>query len=152
MLERPLSPVLNEREREMRLELTRRTDLAIRALRALDGRDQWVPRAELADTVGATPDFLAQVMGPLVRASWVRSRPGVAGGYALAADPRAISVLRLIEEVEGPVVDGRCVLRHIGCPADDHCVLHDAWSLARDALIRELDAAYVLDNRKETSA
>lgn len=136
----------------MRLELTRKTDLAIRALRALDGREPWVSRTELAGLVGTTPDFLAQVMGPLVRAGWVESRPGLAGGYVLSVDPREVSVLRLVEEVEGPVNDGRCVLRHIGCPTGDYCALHSAWSSARDALIRQLDTAPVLDKRKETSS
>ncbi len=135
----------------MRLELTRKTDLAIKALRVLSGREPWVPRTELAELVGATPDFLAQVLGPLVRAGWIDSKPGLAGGYARAVDPESISVLRIIEEVEGPVVDGRCVLRHVGCPADDYCVLHSAWSQAREALMRELDAVPVLPIRKETS-
>lgn len=135
----------------MRLELTRKTDLAIKALGALYGREPWVSRNELAELVGATPDFLAQVLGPLVRTGWLDSKPGLAGGYALVVDPASISVLRLIEQVEGPAVDGRCVLRHVGCPSDDYCVLHSAWSRAREALLRELDAAPVLPRRKETS-
>ncbi len=44
----------------------------------------------------------------------------------------------LIETVEGPVDDGRCVLGDGPCPAPRPCALHDAWIPARDALTERL--------------
>lgn len=128
----------------MRLELTRKTDLALRVLRALSGQGR-VSRKDLADQAGTSPQFLAQVMGPLVKHGLVESKPGTAGGYALRVDPCTISVLGLIELMEGPVINGRCVLQGGLCPADGNCSLHDAWSRAREALMEELDATTVAD-------
>lgn len=128
----------------MRLEITRKTDLALRVLRALEGRGR-VARKDLARQAGTTPEFLARVMGPLVKAALVESRPGTAGGYALVVDPCPISVLNLIEVMEGPVVNGRCVLQGGDCPADGNCSLHTAWSRAREALMEELNATSVAD-------
>ncbi len=128
----------------MRLELTRKTDLALRVLRALEGNGR-VSRTILADQAGTSPQFLARVMSPLVKANLVESRPGTAGGYALMSDPCSISVLELIEIMEGPVVNGRCVLQGGECPADGNCSLHAAWSRAREALMEELDATAVAD-------
>jgi Rrf2 family protein len=128
----------------MRLELTRKTDLALRALRVLADNGELHKGVDLADALGTSAAFLSQVVAPLARAGWVRSVPGPRGGYEateLAAD---VSVLELIEVVEGPVETGRCVLRPQPCPADLPCALHDAWLPARDALMDRLAATPVL--------
>lgn len=121
----------------MRLELSRRTDLALRALRHLADTGRRTKRSELAAAVGTTPDFAARVMAPLVAAGWVVSEPGRSGGYQLEADVETISVLELIERVEG-VPHGGCVLRGGACDISGRCALHDPWTRARDALLGEL--------------
>src|SRR5689334_10773782 len=99
----------------MRLEVTRRSDLAIRALLALRGRAGRTKASRLADEVGTTKGFLTQVMNPLVQQGWVRSDPGPTGGYAADFEPADVSVLAVIEAVEGPVDTGRCVLEDRSC-------------------------------------
>lgn len=122
----------------MRLEVTRRSDLAIRALLALtEGRDR-TKAADLAGKVGTTKGFLTQVMHPLVRHGWVRSDPGPTGGYAADFEPASVSVLQVIEAIEGPVDTGRCVLEDRSCAAAGTCALHRPWSRARGNLIEEL--------------
>ncbi len=122
----------------MRLELTRRTDLALRAIRFLETARRRVKRTELGEAVGTSPDFLAQVMGPLVRSGWVNSGPGRGGGYRLEVDPRSISVLDLIDAVEGVPDEDRCVLRGGPCDPQARCALHEAWTGARAAFLDEL--------------
>ncbi len=128
----------------MRLELTRKTDLALRAFRFLAASEGRVSGRALAEAVGTTAPFIAQVMAPLVRAGLATSRPGPGGGYAPTGDPRAVSVLAVIEAVEGPVNPGRCVL--VGGPCGPPpCSLHDAWLSARAALEKALREAPALD-------
>jgi len=127
----------------MRLELSRRTDLALKALRHLDAAGGTVPRSDLAAAIGTTPDFVARVVAPLVKAGWVRSEPGRGGGYTFDTDLERISVLELIRATEGVPAATTCVLRGGPCGLDDRCELHDAWSAARDALLKELDATPV---------
>lgn len=122
----------------MRLEITRRTDLATRAVLALSGRDQRVKAAELAELIGTSSGFLSQVMTPLVSEGWVRSDPGPTGGYQLQADPASISVLDVIEAVEGPTDTEACVLEDRACRGGGPCVLHTPWSAARSHLLAEL--------------
>ncbi len=128
----------------MRLEVTRKADLALRALRVLVASGSLRKGVELADTLGTTAAFLSQVVAPLARAGWVRSVPGPRGGYEATERSVDVSVLELIEAVEGPVETGRCVLRPQPCPADLPCALHDAWMPARDALVERLAATPVL--------
>jgi Rrf2 family iron-sulfur cluster assembly transcriptional regulator len=124
----------------VRLEITRRSDLAIRALLALtEGQDR-AKAAQLAETVGTTKGFLTQVMHPLVQQGWVRSDPGPTGGYAADFEPTDVSVLAVIEAVEGPVDTGRCVLEDRACAQAGTCALHRPWSRAREHLLDDLAA------------
>jgi Rrf2 family protein len=122
----------------MRLEITRRTDLATRALLALQATGRRTKAAELAERVGTTPGFLSQALTPAVSAGWVRSDPGPAGGYSLVVDLDRVSVLDVIEAVEGPTDAGRCVLESRTCSSGGPCALHQPWSRARALLTQEL--------------
>lgn len=124
----------------MRLELTRKTDLALRAFRVLAAADGPVAGRVLAGSVGTTAAFIAQVMQPLVRSGLVASRPGPGGGYTPALDPRLVSVLAVIEAIEGPIDPQKCVLAGGPCGTPP-CSLHDAWTIARAALEKALREA-----------
>ena len=75
----------------MRLEITRRAELAVRALALLGRSSERVKASVLADGLGTTVSFVPQVLGPLVRAGWVRSDPGPTGGYRCVVLARATS-------------------------------------------------------------
>lgn len=122
----------------MRLQITRRADLAVKFLVALAARDDRAKAAAVADDLGTTAAFLAQVAAPLVRRGWIRSDPGPAGGYTLVADLASLTVLEVIEAVDGAVVDGQCVVEQRPCTADTPCLLHHHWADARSTLVESL--------------
>lgn len=122
----------------MRLEITRRADLATRALLELARHGQRTKAAALAERIGTTPGFLSQAMTPLVNAGWVRSEPGPTGGYVAIVKLEDVSVLDVIEAVEGPTDTGRCVLEDRACESAEPCALHQPWSKARRQLITSL--------------
>lgn len=119
----------------MRLEVSRRADLAVRALAVLGSADRRMKATELAELLGATAGFIPQVVSPLVERGWVRSEPGPTGGYACQISLADISVLEVIEAVEGPTETGRCVLADRPCSGDGHCALHVPWRAARSELL-----------------
>ena len=86
----------------MRLELNKSTDLALRAMRALCAYGDRFAGAALARTLETSHYYLPQIMAPLVHRGWVTSTPGPSGGYELVAKVGSISVLELIEAMEGP--------------------------------------------------
>ncbi len=122
----------------MRLDLHKRTDLALRAMEELCVKEARVAGPVLAEELETTRQYLPQIMNPLVKARWVRSTPGPHGGYELLVALEDISVLQLIEAMEGPTFDNTCVLNGEECPQDRLCALHGAWQRARDALTTEL--------------
>lgn len=101
--------------------------------------------AELAERLGTTTGFVAQVMAPLVSSGWVRSDPGPAGGYVATVAPGAVSVLEVIEAVDGPTETGRCVLEDRPCSGAAECALHQPWARARGAMRGELAALPLSD-------
>ena len=117
----------------MQLSITRRTDLATRALLTLDRSGEKRKASDLAAELDASAGFLAQAMTPLVNQGWVRSEPGPAGGYRAVVSLDDVSVLDVVEAVEGPTDVTRCVLEGRPCNQGGRCALHDAWARTRAA-------------------
>lgn len=127
----------------MRLEVTRKADLAVRAMVALAEADTRLKASALADHLGSTAGFISQVVNPLVKEGWVTSDPGPTGGYRLTVDPSGISVLAVVEAIDGPTDDGRCVVADRACDANDPCALHHAWTMARAELTETLSGVVI---------
>lgn len=122
----------------MRLEITRKSHLAIGLMNTLAQSESRVSGKQLAEEIGTTTAFLAQAVAPLVHEGWVNSRPGRSGGYELIVKPETVSVLEVIEAVEGATDKSMCVLRLQECSASEPCAAHAAWSRARDAFLDQL--------------
>ncbi|HEX6945843.1 MAG TPA: Rrf2 family transcriptional regulator [Acidimicrobiia bacterium] len=128
----------------MRLSFSRRTELALASLRELaEAPGNRLSRTELAEKVGATPGFIAQVMPFLVAAGWVRSERGPGGGYVLTPEAFGARVIDVYELMEGRAAYGRCVLRDGPCP-ESSCEVHAVWAEARQVLIDGLQDMRVL--------
>jgi Rrf2 family protein len=136
----------------MRLELTRRGDYAVRAMLALaragdptqddsepDGR---LSVARISDAEAIPPRILPSVMHQLMRAGLVSAQMGRTGGYRLAHRAELISLLDIIEAVEGgdtrPPV---CIVRGGPCLANGRCSVHVPIFAAREALRSSLAGA-----------
>jgi len=128
----------------MKFVLQRKTDLALRALRELEGEESPLQSTQLAGLIGSTPNFLPQVMSSLVRSGWVVSSRGPTGGYLLVTSLAGLSVLQVIEAVEGPTITDTCVLRGGTCGVvGDLCAIHLPWAEARTAMLDKLDGTPV---------
>ena len=125
----------------MRLALTRRGDYAVRAMLAL-GRagGARLSTPVMAGAMNIPVRFLPQVMGDLNRAGLVRSRAGRQGGYELARPPETISLLTIIEAVEGNTPRRTCILRGGPCRRAGVCEVHQVFGSAQDALRGQLAA------------
>jgi Rrf2 family iron-sulfur cluster assembly transcriptional regulator len=132
----------------MRLELTHRGDYAVRAMLALaqadPGRGRLSVRRIAAD-MSIPVAFLPQVMHDLVAAGLVDATTGRGGGYRLARPAIDISVLQIIESVEGDSRRTSCVLRGGPCGKDGHCDAHAVFFAAQDAMLDRLRSASLGD-------
>ena len=137
----------------MRLELTKRADYAIRAVVALAAAAPAPAPAErlsvrrIAAERGIPVRFLRQVMSDLVAAGIVAGVPGRIGGYRLGRPAAAITILQVIEAVEGDSRRRTCVLRGGACALNGACDVHDVFAAAQDAMIRHLGEATIASVR-----
>ena len=126
----------------MRLDLTKRSDYAIRAMLALTmSGDGLLSSRKIAEEMKIPPRFLPQIMGDLTRAGLVEAHPGRAGGYKLAQAPGSVTLLRVIEAVEGDPHRQICVMRGTTCGQDGECGVHDVFYAAESAILEKLNGA-----------
>jgi Rrf2 family protein len=67
-----------------------------------------LPAARLAEFHGLPPAYLAKHLQALARAGIVDSEPGPRGGYRLARPPDQITMLDVVDAVEGSAPAFRC--------------------------------------------
>jgi Rrf2 family protein len=120
----------------MRLELTKRGDYAVRAMLALTrgSGNGLLSARRISDAMVIPVRFLPQVLADLQRAGLVEAAPGRSGGYRLAREAAMISLLEVIEAVEGDSRRRSCVLRGGPCGVDGHCDVHDVFFAGQEAL------------------
>jgi Rrf2 family protein len=124
------------------ISITSKSPYAVRALVELGrtGDRAPVPIAELARRRDIPVQFLEQLFAVLRRAGILRSQRGVKGGYSFARDPSRITLLEIVELLDGA----------IGRDADG--VFADAAAAARDVLGRTTIADEVERERRAATA
>ncbi len=105
------------------ISITTKSPYAVRALSELArSGDGPVPVAELARRRDIPAQFLEQLFATLRRAGVLRSQRGVKGGYSFARPPAEVTVLDVVELLDGPLGQ------------DAEGVFADAAAAARDVL------------------
>jgi Rrf2 family protein len=64
---------------------------------------QLVSASQVAEAFAVSEDHVAKVLQQLVRARIVTGVRGVGGGYRLDVDPRQLTMLDVVEALEGPI-------------------------------------------------
>ena len=137
--------------------INRETDYALRALTRLALAGDSMPVSALAEAEDVPPDFLRKIMQRLHRAGIVESCQGPFGGYRLARPARQLSVLDVIEAVQGPLVITECISRQEICSRIDYCPFRRRLSALMAELNAKLakvpisDAASEIQSRKEAA-
>ncbi|MBI3636151.1 MAG: Rrf2 family transcriptional regulator [Candidatus Rokubacteria bacterium] len=105
---------------------------------ALHAPDMPIRRAQIQARQDVPAAYLAKIIQALARAGLVRTLPGARGGVTLNAPAETITLLRVIEAVEGPIHLNRCVEAPAACPRDRFCPVHPVWVRLQALLTREL--------------
>jgi Rrf2 family protein len=104
----------------------------------------------IAAALKCSASHLSKVMQRLVRAGFVTSGRGPRGGFRLAKPPEQISLLDVLETIEGPLDRGGCLLSPPQCDGVE-CVF-GALSVKVNEIVRheltKLTAAGLTDYRR----
>lgn len=131
----------------MRLELTKRADYAIRTVLALARAREDERRSvrQLAADQRIPARFLPLIMGDLVRAGLVEATVGRRGGYRLAKPSTGVSLLDVVEAVEGDSRRRVCVLRGGPCALAGVCDVHSVFAAAQEDVLHRLGTMTVAE-------
>ncbi len=124
------------------MNLNQATDYAFRAVLYLAGKPKGevVEAHEIARQQVIPTRFLLKIMPSLIKGGIVKSQRGIGGGYYLAKDPRDITLLDVVEAVEGPVTINRCLADDGYCSRQGipNCQVHNALADIQEKLVEEL--------------
>jgi Rrf2 family protein len=112
------------------MEITRQSDYAVRAV--LDLAMLSDDERAFSEAIAARQDipaaFLTKIFSRLSAEGIVITRRGVKGGVRLARPASEITMLEVIEAVEGPITLNRCARRPSDCLLDATCAMYPIWN------------------------
>ena len=127
------------------MQLTRAADYAVRVMIHLATLPLGtrVKRNDLAAAAEVPPHFLSKVLQLLGRARLILAHRGITGGFSLSAPAEQVSVLRVVEAIEGPIQLNVCLTGGAGCSRQGWCPAHAVWLEAQAALTQVLKNASI---------
>lgn len=119
------------------MEISRRTDYGVRVILDLAGLevDARASTHDIATRQNVPGPFLAKIIAQLSLAGLVTTHRGSGGGVSLARPASAITLLQVIEALEGPVRLNRCLIEPDACPRNTYCPVHEVLALAQQELV-----------------
>lgn len=125
------------------MQITRQADYALRAVIYLARIDQNTKAStkDIAEEQQIPPSFLAKIISQLSIAGLITTSRGARGGVSLAKAPEKISILEVVEAIDGPMLLNECTGNPNTCPFGEDCPLHHVWCEAKAELHEKLSAA-----------
>ncbi len=111
------------------LRLSTKARYGVRALSEIARRKDTRPvrLREVATEQGISEKYLEQIIMILKQAGLVRGIRGAGGGYLLTRTPGEITLLNVVEAVDGPIRPVPCLDGDI-CDREDICAAKDVWN------------------------
>lgn len=122
------------------MQITRQADYAVRAVLHLAkaGNSERSATSTIAKEQNIPPSFLAKIISQLSIAGLLHTSRGARGGVTLARDPRDITLLEVVEAIDGPIQLNECVGNNGACTFDADCPIKPVWCDAQDELVKRL--------------
>ena len=109
------------------------------------GSQEPVQISEIAQKQEISKTYLAKIFQQLSTARIVIGHRGVTGGYMLARDPEEITLVDIIEAVDGPIMRKHCCLGMFACPVKESCVVLGAFNQANEQFVTALQSMTLAD-------
>lgn len=122
------------------MQITRQADYAVRAMLYLSqlGPEQRASTSQIAEQKQIPPSFLAKIVSQLSVAGLLQTSRGARGGVALARPADQISLLDVVEAIDGPILLNECVGDHSACSFGSTCPMKPVWCDAQKELVGRL--------------
>ena len=122
------------------MQITRQADYALRAMLYLANLEpsQRAATSQIAEEQHIPPSFLAKIISQLSIAGLIHTSRGARGGVSLARTPEEISVLEVVEAIDGPIALNECTHGTSACLFGENCPLRPLWCETQSELVERL--------------
>ena len=122
------------------MQITRQADYAVRAVLYLarTGNNERAATSTIAKEQKIPPSFLAKIISQLSIAGLLHTSRGARGGVTLARAPGDITLLAVVEAIDGPIQLNECVTNPGICTFEANCPIRSVWCEAQGDLVRRL--------------
>jgi Rrf2 family protein len=124
------------------MQITRQADYAMRAVLYLArlGSERRAATSQIAEDQRIPPSFLAKIVSQLSVAGLLHTSRGARGGVSLARPPENITLLEVVEAIDGPILLNECALDAGVCIFGDDCPIRPIFSTAQLQLVTHLNS------------
>jgi Rrf2 family protein len=125
------------------MQITKQADYAVRAMAHLAKLEpnQRAATSDIAKAQKIPPSFLAKIISQLSIAGLIHTSRGAHGGVMLARSAAKISMLDVVESIDGPISLNDCTLSPGICDHSADCPMHEIWSSLQKDLVAKLAAS-----------
>lgn len=118
------------------MRLSQRADYSVRMMVDLASMSngQRTTINEIARRQDVPEPFMAKIASHMATAGLVATQRGTGGGLAMARPADRITLLQIVEAIDGPIALTRCTLELIRCPRSTKCAVHPVWEQAQRQL------------------
>ena len=122
------------------IQVTKAGEYGLRAIAYLvnQGPDAKISIAEISQSRQIPEPYLRKLLKPLIQKGIVVSIRGVAGGVMLGRPLEEITLLEVVEALEGPISLNTCLVHGASCQFIGDCGMHPVWSEAQEAMFEVL--------------
>ncbi len=101
--------------------------------------------SQIANDAQIPKPFLRKILSTLTKAGLIESIRGIGGGVKLLRPAEEISLLEIIEAIDGQIFFNKCFFEPDFCHRTNWCAIHAVWSEAQN-LVRNLLQSKTLSN------
>jgi Rrf2 family protein len=122
------------------MQITRQADYAIRAVLYISKLEpnERAATSQIALEQHIPPSFLAKIISQLSIAGLLQTSRGARGGVTLARKAEEISLLDVVESIDGPIALNECVNDENACTFGEDCPMRHIWCDAQEDLVNRL--------------
>jgi Rrf2 family protein len=125
------------------MQITKQADYALRAVMYLAKLEEGgkASTRDIAESQQIPPSFLAKIISQLSIAGLIQTSRGAHGGVSLARPGEEVSIMEVVEAIDGPMLLNECTSAPHLCPFGTDCPLHKIWCETRKELHDRLSTA-----------
>jgi Rrf2 family protein len=122
--------------------ISRRLDYGLHMMLALaqEKNNQPQSTASLSKKLDMPLPFMHQIAHALMQSGLIKATPGPRGGLRLNQAPGEISVLNIVEALEGPITLNHCPDCGDSSPVQESCLAHSVWDELQQKIVLHLES------------